>query len=77
MALLRQTALFVGGDEGGTHLAMLLSMTATCQQHGVDPEKWLADVLIGVQAETDVGLLLPWNWKTGRGASFKPAYDTT
>ncbi len=76
VALLRKTALFVGSDEAGMHLAMLLSMTATCQLHGVDPERWLADVLIGVQEETDVEKLLPWNWKTGRGATFAPAYDT-
>ena len=77
VALLRKAALFVGSDEGGEHLAMLLSMTATCQMHGVDPEPWLADVLIavgepGLTAED----LLPWNWKTGRGSTARPAYDT-
>jgi hypothetical protein len=65
-----------GTDEGGRNLAMLLSMTATCQLHGVNPERWLADVLIAISEETDVENLLPWNWKTGRGLSFRPAYDT-
>ena len=77
VALLRKAALFVGSDEGGEHLAMLLSMSATCQMHGVDPEPWLADVLIavgepGLTAED----LLPWNWKKGRGLTATPAYDT-
>ena len=77
VALLRKAALFVGSDEGGEHLAMLLSMTATCQMHGVDPEPWLADVLIavgepGLTAED----LLPWNWKMSRGLTVRPAYDT-
>ena len=76
VAQLRKTALFVGTDEGGRNLAMLLSMTATCQLHGVNPERWLADVLIAISEETDVENLLPWNWKTGRGLSFRPAYDT-
>ncbi len=80
VALLRKAALFVGSDEGGEggeHLAMLLSMTATCQMHGVDPEPWLADVLIavgepGLTAED----LLPWNWKMSRGLTVRPACDT-
>lgn len=77
VALLRKNALFVGNDESGEHLAMLLSMTATCKMHDVDPEQWLADVLIGLADESDVETLLPWNWKSARGASFAPAYDTT
>jgi transposase len=76
VAMLRKAALFVGSDEGGRHLAMLLSMTATCQMHGVNPQQWMADVLIAVQDVTDVESLLPWNWKTGRGTSFRPAFDT-
>ena len=78
VALLRKNALFVGSDESGEHLAMLLSMTATCRMHGVDPERWLADVLIAVgETGPTAEDLLPWNWKTGRGVSAGPAYDTT
>lgn len=78
VALLRKNALFVGNDESGAHLAMLLTMTATCQLHGVDPEKWLADTLIRVgERGSSVEELLPWNWKHGRGTTFKPAFDTT
>lgn len=78
VAMLRKAALFVGSDESGEHLAMLLSMTATCQLHGVDPERWLADVLIAVSVPgLTVEELLPWNWATGRGLTAIPAYDTT
>ena len=78
VALLRKNALFVGNDESGTHLAMLLTMTATCQLHGVDPEKWLADTLIRMtERGSTIEELLPWNWKHGRGTTFKPAFDTS
>jgi transposase len=78
VAMLRKSALFVGSDESGEHLAMLLSMTATCRLHDVDPERWLADTLIQVSEPGITAVdLLPWNWKTGRGAVYAPAYDTT
>lgn len=68
VALLRKISLFVGHDEAGRNLAMLLTMAATCQLHGVNPEAWLADVLIRVgEPGSTVDELLPWVWKTGRG----------
>jgi transposase len=76
VALLRKNALFVGSDEGGRSLAMLLSMSATCRLHGVDPERWLADVLIGVQEDTKIEPLLPWNWKHGWGLVARPVFAT-
>jgi len=78
VALLRKNALFVGNDESGERLAMLLSMTATCRMHDENPERWLADVLIAVgEPGYTAEDLLPWNWKTGRGTTAVPAYDTT
>lgn len=72
MALLRKNALFVGHDEAGKSLAMLMTMAATCQLHGVDPERWLEDVLIRVgEPKSTVEELLPWVWKTGRGSTAK------
>lgn len=68
VALLRKISLFVGHDEAGRNLAMLLTMAATCQLHGVNPEAWLADVLIRVgEPGSTVDELLPWVWKTRRG----------
>ena len=58
--------------------AMLVSMTTTCQLHDVDPERWLADVRIAIgEPGSTVEDLMPWNWKTGRGMTAKPFYDTT
>lgn len=77
VALLRKNSLFVGSDDGGENLAMLLTMAATCRLHGVDPEVWLADVLIRVtERGSTVEELFPWNWKTGRGVNVRPTFDT-
>lgn len=66
--LVLRKSLFVGHDDAGRNLAMLLTMAATCQLHGVNPEAWLADVLIRVSERgSTVNELLPWVWKTGRG----------
>jgi len=77
VALLRKNSLFAGGDEPAQTYAELLSLLSTCQLHDVDPEDWLADVLLAV---TERGLLaedlLPWNWKTSRGLGYKPYFDT-
>ena len=65
VALLRKNALFVGHDESGQNHAILLSIAATCQLHGINPEEYLADVLIRVQTHPASRLddLLPHNWK--------------
>jgi len=78
IALLRKNSLFAGTDEAAQRFAQLLSLLATCQLHDVDPEKWLADVLLAIN---EPGLLaedlLPWNWKLTRGVNYRPYYDTT
>ncbi len=62
VALLKKNALFVGHDEGGCHLAILLSLCATCRLHDVNPEEWMADALIRVtERGSTVKTLLPWN----------------
>ena len=66
-----------GGDDPAQIYAELLSLLSTCQLHGVNPEHWLADVLLAIN---EPGLiaedLLPWNWKLTRGVSYKPYFDT-
>lgn len=77
VALLRKNALFVGNDESGENLAMLLSMAATCQLHGVNPEAWLADVLIRVgEPGNTVEDLLPAGWKERHGQDPRPGIIT-
>ena len=44
-ALGRKNYLFVGGDAAGERTAGLYSLVATCEENGVDPQAYLADVL--------------------------------
>ncbi|MBE7559585.1 transposase domain-containing protein [bacterium] len=37
--------MFAGSDEGGRRAAILYTMIASCQQHGVEPFTYLRDVL--------------------------------
>lgn len=65
IALLRKNALFLGHDESGENHAILLSLIATCKLHGVNPQHYLADVLLRVQTHpmSRIDDLLPQNWK--------------
>lgn len=64
VALLRKNALFVGHDEGGRNLAILLTIVSTCILHGVEPRRYLTDVIVRVnEPGVTVEELLPWNWK--------------
>lgn len=64
VALLRKNALFVGNDVSGQNLAILLTIVSTCVLHGVEPRRYLADVIVRVnEPGTTVHELLPWNWK--------------
>jgi transposase len=44
-AIGRKNWLFFGSDRGGRTLATLASFTATCQQFGIEPWRWLRDTL--------------------------------
>ena len=63
----RKNWLFVGGDNGGTSMAVLASFAATCKDNGVDFEKWLGDVILRLDtcpaSGIGIGTLLPHNWK--------------
>ena len=41
----RKNRLFVGSNNGGRTAAVPFSMTAGCKRHGIDPFRYLADVL--------------------------------
>ncbi len=66
VALLRKNAMFVGNDASGENHAILLSLVASCKLHKVNPEQYLADVLLRVQTHPHalIDELLPHNWKT-------------
>jgi transposase len=64
VALGRKNFLFVGHLEGGQNLAALYSLVATCEAHGVNPQAYLADVLMRVQdlPASRIDELLPHRW---------------
>ena len=66
VALLRKNALFVGHGLAGQNLAILLTLVSTCALHGVEPRRYLADVIVRVNMPgVTVDELLPWNWRPG------------
>ena len=49
IAVGRKNYLFVGTKQAGENLAILQSLVQTCKLHQVNPQKYLADVLIRIQ----------------------------
>jgi transposase len=64
-ALGRKNFLFVGHEQAGANLAGLYALVATCEANGVNPELYLADVLLRVQTHPNsrIDELLPHLWK--------------
>jgi transposase len=69
-ALGRKNFLFVGHEAAGENLAGLYALVATCEVNDVNPEEYLADMLLRVQThpQTRIGELLPLEWKRLRAA---------
>jgi len=69
-ALGRKNFLFVGNDVAGENLAGLYALVATCEANGLNPETYLADMLLRVQTHPNSRLdeLLPHEWKRLRAA---------
>jgi transposase len=68
VALGRRSWLFAGSDRGGERAAVMFTLIQTCKLNDVDPQAWLADVLMRIADHkiTDLAALLPWNWKRAR-----------
>jgi transposase len=77
VALGRRNWLFVGHDLAGQNAAMLLSLIATCTLHQVDPEAYLADILLRVQdhPNSSIDELLPHRWHELFGFRSPPRLD--
>lgn len=73
IALLRKNSLFFGNEDAARRYMVLLSLVATCERHGVNPEVYLRDVLLRIQdhPHTRLAELLPHRWKTTFGSGFK------
>nr|WP_216612324.1 IS66 family transposase [Myxococcus xanthus] len=68
VALGRKNFLFVGHEAAGENLAGLYALVATCEANQINPEAYLADVLLRVQTHPNsrIGELLPHEWKRRR-----------
>lgn len=64
-ALGRKNFLFVGHQQAGENLASLYALVATCAANSVNPERYLADVLMRVQTHPNsrIDELLPHLWQ--------------
>lgn len=72
VAIGRKNYLFAGNHEAAQRTAMLYTFFSACKHHGIDPEKWLNDVLhrIHDQKISQLDELMPQNWKpAGEGKS--------
>ena len=68
LALGRKNYLFAGSKQGARWAAMMYSFFATCKDQGVNPRKWLHDVLlrIGSHPVNRIEELLPAAWAAAR-----------
>lgn len=64
----RKNWQLVGHEDAGQNTAVLHTLVACCNVAGVNPQEYLADVLIRVQAHParEVAALLPRQWKAAR-----------
>jgi hypothetical protein len=49
IAVGRRNWTFAGSDEGGRRAAAVYTLVATAKLNAVDPQTWLADILVGCQ----------------------------
>jgi transposase len=61
----RDNYMFAGNDEAAQGLAQNMSFVVSCDMNGVNPQVYLADVLIRIQTHPakDIDDLLPHRWK--------------
>jgi transposase len=76
VAIGRKNWLFAGNDTFGQHHAVLWSLIASAEAHGLDPQRYLRSVLakIGQTPLSDLGQFLPevWRAEDAAGAAVKP-----
>jgi hypothetical protein len=64
----RKNSLFVGNPRGGRRAAILSSLTSTCRRHDVDPQLYLAQLLINLPLARigDLPYWLPDRWNAAQ-----------
>jgi transposase len=72
IALLRKNSLFFCNEQAGRRFMVLYSLIAMCERHDVNPEAYLADVLLRIhdQPKDELVALLPHRWKQAHGSGF-------
>jgi hypothetical protein len=63
LALTRKNALFAGSDGGAEHWAVVASLIETCKLLGVEPQRYLTDVItriVSAHPNSRLDDLLPW-----------------
>lgn len=65
VAIGRKNWLFAGNDAAAENHARLWSLIASCERHGIDPQRYLTSVLakIGTTPAEELGQFLPDVWK--------------
>ena len=65
VAIGRKNYLFAGSDAGGRRAAAMYSLIETAKLNGLDPQRYLADVLarIADHPARQIADLLPWSWR--------------
>ena len=65
IVLNRKNSLFVGNARGGRTAAILASLTSTCRRHGIDPQRYLTQLLVNLPTvrTSQLGEWAPDQWK--------------
>lgn len=65
VAIGRKNYLFAGSHEAAQRSAMLYSLLGTCKLHGVNPNRWLTEILKRIASHpiNKIAELLPQNWQ--------------
>jgi len=65
MAIGRKNYLLAGSDAGGQSAAAMYSLIETAKLNGLDPQRYLTDVLARIAGHParQIADLLPWNWQ--------------
>ena len=65
IVLNRKNSLFVGNQRGGRTASILSSLTSTCKRHGIDPQRYLTQLLVNLPGTpmSEIERWLPDQWK--------------
>jgi transposase len=65
VVLNRKNSLFVGNARGGRTAAILATLTSSCRRHGVDPQRYLTQLLVNLPTArlSELPAWLPDEWK--------------